>query len=85
LIIRVRGDWVKVIKLDDKADEKRYGVNSLIKDIKGLHDEEGIEIMVAVYKKKDGKVGIGTTEGNNAEIVGLMEMAKLQYLEDDWR
>jgi hypothetical protein len=76
---------VKIVSFDDEKDRKNYGVNTLLEDTKGLHDEEGIEILAVVYKKNNGKVGIGTTEGNNAEIVGLMEMAKLQYLEDDWR
>ena len=73
---------MKLLNLADERDKKDYGVNSLVSDIKRLHDEEGIEMMAVIYKKRNGKVGIGTTYGNNAEIVGLLEIGKLIYLED---
>lgn len=75
---------MKLINFEENKDKKEYGVNSLIEDVKGVHDEEGIELLIVVYKKKNGVVGIGTTAGNNAEILGLIEMGKIQYLDDNW-
>lgn len=72
---------MKVIDLEDKKDESKYGVNSLVEDIQRIHKDKGIEIMAVIYKSKDGRVGVGTTYGNNAEILGLMEIGKMQYLE----
>lgn len=63
-------------------DKKTYGVNSLLEDIKQLHQETELDMMAVIYKKKNGRIGIGTTNGNNAEFVGLLEIAKLQYIDD---
>lgn len=73
---------MKVIEFDDKADKKRYGPKSLLKDVEKIHQEEGIELMATFYKKKDGSVGIGVTYGNNAEILGLIELGKMMFIED---
>ena len=73
---------MKVIDFDDKAEEKRYGPQSLIKDIEKIHEDEGIELMATFYKKKDGHVGIGFTYGNNAEMLGLIELGKMMFIED---
>lgn len=73
---------MKLVDIESKIDKRQYGVNSLIDDIMGLHKEDGIELMAIIYKKKDGSFGIGTTYGNNAEILGLLELGKMQYLED---
>ena len=78
----MKGDSVKVVNLDDKADKKRYGVNSLLKDVKEVHDEEGIEMLAVVYKKKNNVFGYGTTYGNNAEFIGLLELGKIHLFED---
>ena len=73
---------MKLVKLADERDKKDYGANSLVSDIKRMHDEEGIEMMAVIYKKSDGSYGIGTTSGNNAEFIGLIELAKLQYMDE---
>lgn len=73
---------MNLVNLEDKKDKKHYGVNSLLSDIKQIHDVKGIEMMAFVYKKKDGKVGIGTTYGNNAEFVGLFEIGKVQIIDE---
>lgn len=73
---------MKLINLKDEMDKKIYGVNSLLTDIKQLHHESELEMMAVIYKKKNGRIGIGATTGNNAEFVGLLEIAKLQYIDD---
>lgn len=73
---------MKVINFESKADEKRYGVTSLINDVKRLHDDDGIEMLAVVYKKKNGVFGVGTTYGNNAEFVGLLEIGKNQLIDE---
>ena len=73
---------MKVINFENEKDKKEYGIKSLLRDVKEIHEDEGIEVMVVIYKKKSGRLGVGTTTGNNAEIVGLFELAKLDYIDD---
>lgn len=75
---------MKVINLEETADAKRYGVKSLLKDIAKIHEEKGIELMFIAFKQKNGIVGYGATHGNNAEILGLVELGKFQFIEDDF-
>jgi len=73
---------VKLVNINDEADKMRYGVNSLLQDVEELHDEEGIEMLAVVYKKKNNVFGYGTTYGNNAEFIGLLELGKIHLFED---
>jgi len=73
---------VKPIKLADVKDAKEYGVKTLINDVLNIHETNEIEMLAVVYKKSDGTVGVGTTSGNNAEFIGLIELAKLQYMDE---
>lgn len=73
---------IKPISLSDAKDKKEYGVKSLVNDILDIHECDEIEMLAVVYKKRDGTVGIGTTSGNNAEFIGMLEMAKFQYIDD---
>lgn len=63
-------------------EEKRYGPKRLIDDILKVHENEGIELMIVVYKKKNGRVGLAATSGNNAEILGLVEVGKHFYIDE---
>ena len=38
--------------------------------------------MIVVYKKKSGRVGLTATSGNNAEILGLVEVGKRFYIDE---
>jgi len=67
---------MKVLKFDEKD-----GFDWLMEEMRAIHDESGVEIMICIYKKRDGRVGIGTTRGNNAEILGLIEFGKTEYIE----
>lgn len=67
---------MKVIKFDEKD-----GFDWLVKEMQAIHDVDGVEIMICIYKTKDGRVGIGTTRGNNAEILGLIELGKTEYID----
>lgn len=73
---------MKVVDIDDKADKKRYGVNSLINDVEKIHEQDGIEMMAVVYKKENGVFGFGTTYGNSAEFIGLLEMGKINIIDE---
>ena len=73
---------MKLVNINDEADKMRYGVNSLLQDVEELHDEEGIEMLAVVYKKKNNVFGYGTTYGNNAEFIGLLELGKIHLFED---
>lgn len=73
---------MKLINFEENKDKKEYGVNSLLQDLKELHDEEGIEMLAVVYKKKNNVFGYGTTYGNNAEFIGLLELGKIHLFED---
>lgn len=73
---------MKLINFEENKDKKEYGVNSLLQDLKELHDEEGIEMLAVVYKKKNNVFGCGTTYGNNAEFIGLLELGKIHLFED---
>jgi hypothetical protein len=73
---------MKPIKLSDLKDAKEYGVKSLANDVLDIHDSDGIEMMAVVYKKNNGTFGFGTTCGNNAEFVGLLEMGKFQLINE---
>ena len=73
---------MKVTNLNDVKDKKEYGVKTLINDILRMHESDGIEMLAVIYKKRDGTFGIGTTSGNNAEFIGLIELAKLQYMDE---
>lgn len=73
---------IKPISLSDAKDKKEYGVKSLVNDILDIHECDEIEMLAVVYKKSDGTVGVGTTSGNNAEFIGLIELAKLQYMDE---
>lgn len=73
---------MNVVDFDELKDKEEYGVKTLINDILCIHDSDGIEMLAIIYKKTDGSVGIGTTSGNNAEFIGLIELAKLQYMDE---
>lgn len=73
---------MELIDLSKKIDEKRHGVTSLLDDMKKIHEDDGIELMVIVHKDRDGVVYIGTTYGNNAEMMGLLEIGKRQLLDE---
>lgn len=75
---RERWLLMKVVSLDNK----KYGFEWLIDEMKQLHEDEGIELMICIYKKKDGYIGFGTTRGNDAEFLGLIELGKAQLIDD---
>mgnify|MGYP001184932258 FL=1 len=74
---------MEVINFEEKADEKLYGVQTLLKELLEIHEKEGIELLTFVYKKKNGQVEYGFSTGNNAEILGLMEFGKAMYIENE--
>lgn len=72
---------MKIVNLETEKDSRRYGVETLMRDVKSIHEKEQIETMIIIYKREDGVTGIGTTYGNNAETLGLIELGKKQYLD----
>jgi len=67
------------MKLININHNNRYGAGELLKDVEEIND---LDLLVCIYKKKDGAFGIGATHGNNAEIIGLIELGKLQYMDN---
>lgn len=74
---------MRVINFEKKVDEKYRGVETLLKELQQIHEDEGIELLVFVYQNKNGQVEYGFSTGNNAEILGLMEFGKAMYIEDE--
>lgn len=73
---------MKVVNFEFEKDKKEYGVNSLLKDVEKIHKEDGIEMIVVVFKKKSGAVGYGTNYGNTAEFIGLLEIGKTNLIDE---
>lgn len=72
---------MKVVDMGKKSDELRYKAPALLRDIHEYHDTTGVETLVCIYKDKAGVVGIGATESNSAEVIGLIEIAKHQFMD----
>lgn len=73
---------MKIVNFDCEKDKKEYSTRSLLEDLKKIHEEDGIEMMAVVYKKKDGTFNFGTTYGNQAEFIGLFEMGKIHLFNE---
>lgn len=69
---------MKVIEF--KNDEKE--IDWLIDEIKKIDEQEGIEVLVCVYKKKNNVVSLGATRASAAEHIGLLEIGKAQLIDD---
>ena len=68
---------MKVVHFD-----KLKGIDWLLNDMKEVEEEEGIELLICIYKKPNGVIGFGATRADELEMMGLIEMGKQALYEN---
>lgn len=70
------------MKVIDFEKKDKRGFDWLMKEVSKINEKDKIETMICMYAKEDGTVSFGTTEGNNAEMLGIIEMVKALLMEE---
>jgi hypothetical protein len=68
---------MKVIELNKDKE-----IDWLINEIRELHELDGLETLICVYRKKDKVVALGATAADSAAHLGLLEIGKQQILNE---
>lgn len=74
---------MKLVELQERKElEKENKIKAVVESVLSENDNNEIETLIAVYKRKNGRLGVITTYANGDELVGLLELGKMELIEE---
>ena len=65
-----------------KNKKKKDDLKAIFKGLREEQNNIGIDTAICIYKRSDGVVGVYTTYANSDEIIGLLELGKMDIIEE---